>query len=48
MGIFSKVPKSHKIHATKAGRLLADVQRESKNKNDEVAKQRAKKQGGNK
>ncbi|MFI6722513.1 hypothetical protein ACIBGM_45100 [Kribbella sp. NPDC050470] len=48
MGIFSKKPNAGKIHAAKAGRFLADVQRESakKNKQDEVAKQRAKKQRG--
>lgn len=48
MGIFGKSkPNAGKIHATKAGRFLADVQRESakKNKQDEVAAQRAKKQG---
>lgn len=47
MGIFGKSkPNAGKIHATKAGRFLADVQRESAKKNDEVAKQRAKKNGG--
>lgn len=45
MGIFSRAPKGNRIHATKAGRLLADVQREQKAKKDEVAAQRAKKQG---
>lgn len=47
MGIFSRAPKNNRIHATKAGRLLADVQREAKQakKKDEVAAQRAKKQG---
>jgi hypothetical protein len=46
MGIFSKKPNAGKIHATKAGRFLADVQRESAKKNkDEVAAQRNKKQG---
>jgi hypothetical protein len=44
MGIFSKKPNAGRIHATKAGRFLADVQRESAKK-DEVAAQRAKKQG---
>jgi hypothetical protein len=45
MGIFSRAPKDNRIHATKAGRFLADVQREQKAKKDEVAQQRAKKQG---
>lgn len=46
MGIFGKSkPAAGKIHATKAGRFLADVQRESAKNNDELAKQRAKKQG---
>lgn len=46
MGIFGKSkPNAGKIHATKAGRLLADVQRESAKQKDEVARQRAKKQG---
>jgi hypothetical protein len=45
VGIFSKKPNAGKIHATKAGRFLADVQRDAKKKNDEVAAQRAKKQG---
>lgn len=48
MGIFSRAPKGDRIHATKAGRFLADVQREQKakaKKADEVAAQRAKKQG---
>lgn len=46
MGIFSRAPKGQRIPATKAGRFLADVERERKNaKKDEVAQQRAKKQG---
>lgn len=45
MGIFSKKPNSNKIHATKAGRFLAEIEREQKAKKDEVAAQRAKKQG---
>jgi hypothetical protein len=45
VGIFSKKPNAGKIHATKAGRFLADVQRDVAKK-DEVAQQRAKKQGG--
>jgi hypothetical protein len=51
VGIFGKSkPNAGKIHATKAGRFLADIEREQKAKkqNDEVAQQRAKKQGGGK
>lgn len=49
MGIFGRgKPNAGKIHATKAGRFLADIERESKKKNDEVAKQRAKRQQGGK
>lgn len=46
MGIFGKSkPNAGKIHATKAGRFLVDIEREQKAKKDEVARQRAKKQG---
>lgn len=46
MGIFSRAPKGQRIPATKAGRFLADIEREQKKQQDQVAQQRAKKNGG--
>jgi hypothetical protein len=49
VGIFSKKPNAGRIHATKAGRFLADIERENdrnrKQEQDELAARRAKNGG---
>lgn len=40
MGIFSKKPSAGKIHATRAGRVLDEAQREIDRGRDEVARKR--------